>query len=263
MNKQREAIYGLRREILLGEAEDLRNIFLDISAEGIEEEFENNYGSLSQDLPEWDLNGFFEWLKRSVPGIDLSDLIYDETTKFEVLLEPIMNKIKNAYDLRVEAFGPEVIRDLTRAIALRVIDMDWQDHLLAIDELREGIHLRAYAQRDPKIEYQREATELFYELMYNIRKEIFTHFFHVQVSIEEDRQGRRQMVYRKDEVGAFTPEERARAMAQAQADAEGRPPERSQSKQQPFRRKGKKIRPNDPCPCGSGKKYKKCCGRLT
>lgn len=258
MNKQREAIYGLRREILFGETEDLKNIFLNLIAEGIEEEFQRKYGDTTKDVSEWDMKGFQHWIGYNVPGIDLSDLTYDETSKFEPILDQVMKKNKTAYELRAEVFGTELIRDVTRGLSLRVIDMDWQDHLLAIDELREGIHLRAYAQRDPKIEYQREATELFYDMMYNIRKEIFSHFFHVQISPREEGE-RRAMTYRKDAVGAFSPQEQRRA--RAAASQEGERPEGPSPKQQPFRRKGKKIGPNDPCPCGSEKKYKKCCGR--
>jgi len=259
MNKQREAIYGLRREILLGEAEDLRNIFLDIAEEGIGEEFERNFGNPDEGLENWDMNGFLDWLRHTIPGIDLSSLEYDETTKFDALLEQVMQIVKTAHDARVGIFSEELIRDLSRAICLRVIDRDWQDHLLGIDELREGIHLRAYAQRDPKIEYQREATEFFYEMMYNIRREIVSHFFHAQIATGEGP-GERQMSYRKEQVGAFTPEQKA-AAGEAAGGEGGRP--REQTRQKPFRRKGKKIGPNDPCPCGSGKKYKKCCGRLS
>jgi len=264
MNKQREALYGLRREILLGEIEELKNIFLDIAAEAIEEEFSRNYGDPSQDISDWDMKGFLQWFSHTIPGVDLTDLSYDDATKFDDLLVEVMKKVKNAYERRTEVFSPEMIRDLTRIISLRVIDRDWQDHLLAIDELREGIHLRAYAQRDPKIEYQREATEMFYEMMYNVRKEIFSHFFQAQISLREEP-GQRTMSYRKEEVGAFTAEERAMMAAQARARGQGAPGAEPQGpppqKPQPFRRKGKKIKPNEPCPCGSGKKYKKCCGK--
>ena len=262
MNKQREAIYGLRREILLGEAEDLRNIFLDLSAEILEEEFERNYGDSTKDLPEWDLKGFFEWIRHVIPGIDLVNLAYDELIKFDALVEEIMKRVGSAYDRRVEIFSADMIRDLTRAISLRVIDMDWQDHLLAIDELREGIHLRAYAQRDPKIEYQREATELFYELMYNIRKEIVTHFFHAQIVTPDERERRREMKFKKEEVGVFTPHKWPPSPREGGEAVEGGEPQPEQQvKHQPFRRQGRKIKPNEPCPCGSGKKFKKCCGK--
>jgi len=261
MNKQREAIYSLRREILLGEAEDLRNVFLDLAAEALEEEFQRNYGDPAKDLPEWDLKGFFEWIRHAIPGIDLSSLSYDELTKFDGLVEEIMKRVKNCYDRRVEIFTSDMIRDLTRVVSLRMIDMDWQDHLLAIDELREGIHLRAYAQRDPKIEYQREATELFYEMMYNIRKEIVMHFFHAQIVTPEERERRREMMYHKEEVGAFTPQRRpAGPQDQGEEAGIGGQPEQP-VRQPPFRRQGRKVKPNEPCPCGSGKKFKKCCGK--
>ncbi|MBN1900783.1 SEC-C domain-containing protein, partial [Candidatus Sumerlaeota bacterium] len=260
MNKQRESIYGLRRDILFrDDTEELRNIFLNITGEAIEVEFQQKYGDIEKDASEWDMKGFLQWIGYNVPGIDLTDISYDETSKFDPIMEQIMGKIKMAYERRAEAFGIEMIRDVTRGLALRIIDTDWQDHLLAIDELREGIHLRAYGQRDPKIEYQREATELFYEMTHNIRKEIFHHFFHVQITVRESGD-RRSMTYRKEEVGAFSPHERKKAQESA-AVGERERPEGPPPKQQPFRRQGKKIGPNEPCPCGSGKKYKKCCGR--
>jgi preprotein translocase subunit SecA len=258
MNKQREAIYGLRREILLGELEDLRNIFLDISGESIEEEFNRNFSNGSKDLPDWNLNGFFDWVKKCVPEFNISLIEYDDGSNFDDILPLIMKQVKDAYNRRIEIFGEDMTKNLSRAIMLRFIDMDWQDHLLGIDELREGIHLRAYAQRDPLIEYQREATELFYEMMYNINKEIFSHLFHAQITVRGES-GDRQMSYQKDQVDTFTPQEES---GEEEGD-QGRGPvkEAPKVKHQPFRRQGKKIKPNEPCPCGSGKKYKKCCGK--
>jgi preprotein translocase subunit SecA len=262
MNKQRETIYGLRREILLGGTEDQRAIFLDIASEAITDEFTKKYGNPDRDVSEWDIPGFLEWLRRTVPGIDLDSLDIDSVSIFDDLLVQVMSWVKKIYEQRAEILGPEVTPLLTRAIMLRVIDRDWQDHLLGIDELREGIHLRSYAQWDPLVEFQREATDLFYEMMYNIRQEILKHFFHEPIAIEE-RRGAGQLVFRKDELGVFTPEMQAAAARARRGGDEEQGSAEPQVKQQPFRRQGPKVGPNAPCPCGSGKKYKKCCGKMT
>ena len=263
MNKQREVIYGLRREILVGEAADLRDICLDIVSDALADEFEQNYADLSQDPSEWDIDGFLDLIRRIIPGIELSDLDRKNIDEFDDLHDPLMQKIKHAFDLRVELFGEEPVQNLTRAIMLHCIDIDWRDHLLAIDELREGIHLRAYAQRDPKIEYQMEASRLFDDMIYNIRKEIFSRFFRAQWHVESEQE-LEEIQYQKEQTMAFSPEAVAEARAQAQASPveAGQQPQQSgpPPKQRPFKRRGKKIGRNDPCPCGSGKKYKKCCG---
>jgi len=148
-----------------------------------------------------------------------------------------------------------------RAVMLHCIDTDWRDHLLAIDELREGIHLRAYAQKDPKIEYQIESRNLFDEMIYNSQKEIFTHFFKSPSREQEDRSVEK-ISYQKAQVDVFSAD--GIQQAQDRAAAGGAPgseaPEGGRERSQPFRRKGPKLGPNDPCPCGSGKKFKKCCG---
>ncbi len=135
---------------------------------------------------------------------------------------------------------------------MRTIDEIWRDHLLAIDELREGIHLRSYAQLNPLTEYQREATTMFDEMMYNVNKSVFTRMYNA--ALVQSAPGRPlDLTFRKQEIEPGMTSEEARQ----QAAAESRP---ERPRGVTYRRDQPKVGRNDPCPCGSGKKYKKCCG---
>lgn len=258
MNKQREAVYSLRREVLV--SKDLKDVILDITYDALVNEFPT-YGDPERAPGDWNVRGFIEWIKRNIPYQNFSDISADGCASFDDFITIVMKRIKQAYEMKAQLVGEELILQLGRLVVLRTIDTDWQDHLLAIDELREGVHLRAYAQLDPLVEYQREATRLFNEMMYNINKEIFERFFRTQIVMEEERAaGPREVQFRKDAAQM----EAAAAAAAAQAGAEGeaeaaQPGRRPRSGQQPVR-VGPKIGRNEPCPCGSGKKYKKCCG---
>jgi preprotein translocase subunit SecA len=257
MNKQREAIYSLRREVLL--SKDLKDVILDITYDALVNEFPT-YGDRERSPQDWDVRGFIDWIRRNIPYQDFSDINADGCASFDDFITLVMKRIKQAYEMKARLIGDELMLQLGRLVVLRTIDTDWQDHLLAIDELREGVHLRAYAQLDPLVEYQREATRLFNEMMYNTNKEILERFFRTQIVTEDERaRGAREMQYRKD---AAEMEAAAAAAAQAGAEGEAGPAEpgrRPRSGQQPVR-VGPKIGRNEPCPCGSGKKYKKCCG---
>ncbi len=259
MNKQREAVYSLRREVLV--SKDLKDIMLDITYDALVNEFPT-YGDPERPTGEWNIRGFIDWIKRNIPYQDFSDIAAEENTTFDEFMDRLMKRIKQAYEMKAELIGEELILNLGRLVILRTIDTDWQDHLLAVDELREGVHLRAYAQLDPLVEYQREATRQFHEMMYNVNKEIFERFFRTQIVMEEERAaGPREMQFRKDAAQM----EAAAAAAQAEGGGEGEPAKpgrRPRSGQQPVR-VGPKIGRNQPCPCGSGKKYKKCCGAKT
>lgn len=254
LNKQREAVYGLRREVLTSSGEELKQVFLNVCYEALATKFEREFGNPRRPVDEWDVEGFFNWIKRFIPYINLDKVTVGEHVKFEEFLDSIMPEIKKAYELKEELLGSEINEQLTRFTLLRTIDTNWQDHLLAIDELREGIHLRAYAERDPLIEYKRDATRLFEEMMFNVYTQSIEHYFRAQVVQEEPTGRPRDMRAIKEEYAAMVA---ARRQAAAQAGAGG---EEAPAKPQPVRRTGPKVGRNDPCPCGSGKKYKKCCG---
>ena len=158
----------------------------------------------------------------------------------------------------------DAMRHLEQIVMLQVIDSKWKEHLLGMDHLREGIHLRAYAQRDPLVEYQHEGFELFQEMISSIKEAIVEYMFKVQVAPEKTFLPREILRGGEEEFRRFVPFETEREPAMAGGRAEPVGAETSPQpglKPTPYRRGGKKIGRNDPCPCGSGKKYKKCCGR--
>ena len=155
----------------------------------------------------------------------------------ETLKEQVMTRLAE----KEEEFTTPVMEHLMKVLLLQTIDQQWKDHLLSIDHLKEGIGLRGYAQRNPKEEYKREAYRLFMEMMGRIRQEMVNKLFRVQLRREED-------VERMEE------QQRRQRLILNRVGADDQP-------KQPTMRDEERIGRNDPCPCGSGKKYKKCCGK--
>lgn len=266
MNKQREVIYSLRREILLGE--NIKDTILDISGLAIEEVFDE-YCQADVKSDEWDIEGYLSWLKRNVLFIELNDI----TNKLEAddILNRVNDAVEKAYDKKETLFGKELINNIAQYVSLHTIDDAWREHLLVIDELQEGIGLRAYGQRDPLQEYQADAYDLFEELMEHIHKELFEKFFRVQIVTEKPRRGPAydRLSFNMPILGEsqFSAPMSARrspeTMGQGDDEGDGENGGRRPSPIQPFKRTVPKVGRNDACPCGSGKKYKKCCGRLS
>jgi preprotein translocase subunit SecA len=238
MNKQREVIYGLRKRILGQETvtEEIQ--------ESVEELAENLVDSIAEEKTypeEWD----YPRLNESVMRIFASvlDLRSEETSGMtrEKLLEKVLTRAKEVYARKEVEFGAEAMRYLERVIYLQTIDTLWKEHLLTMDQLKEGIGLRGYGQRNPLQEYQKEGYEMFTGLISNIKEETIQKFFRVQIA-------------RPEEVTRFEPVRRQPMVMSHGAEA-------VEEKSQPVKRESKKIGRNDPCPCGSGKKYKKCHGR--
>ncbi|HEY5719299.1 MAG TPA: SEC-C metal-binding domain-containing protein, partial [Gammaproteobacteria bacterium] len=183
--------------------------------------------------------------------LDEDDSLHEETLRAKIL-----DSLVTDYRTKEEQTGSDVMRHFEKAVMLQVLDSLWKDHLAAMDYLRQGIHLRGYAQKNPKQEYKREAFEMFSALLHTINKEVTGILSKVQVRAESDveavEQRRRQSAppvqYQHDE---------ARALPD-----DGHVPEDAAGQQQPVTRDGRKIGRNEPCPCGSGKKYKHCHGQL-
>jgi preprotein translocase subunit SecA len=169
------------------------------------------------------------------------------------------------YRLKEEVIGAPLMRMLEKRIVLQTLDASWQDHLETMDHLKEGIGLRAYGQRNPLIEYQREGYNLFTEMGENVKGEVLSKLFRVQL-VRDDEVGKERPtdklnLIHRDFTGSM-------AMAQAEEAEKGAEPQTPEmappgEKQRPVVREGVKVGRNDPCPCGSGKKYKKCCGRMS
>jgi preprotein translocase subunit SecA len=159
----------------------------------------------------------------------------------------IIQNAKDVYQKREEAFGAPMVRYLEKVIMLQSIDYHWKDHLLAIDQLKEGIGLRGYGQKDPRIEYQKEAYQMFLEMLDRIKKDTVEKLFAVQIAREQQ------------EVKEIKMERKQTFVMSRGETAQGGGGKTEDGKGLTVRREGKKVGRNDPCPCGSGKKYKRCC----
>ncbi|MDT8441736.1 MAG: preprotein translocase subunit SecA [Desulfuromonadales bacterium] len=239
MNRQREVIYTQRKEVLAGE-----NIDQTISAI-IDEAVADMVVSFCPEKMnprDWNWEGLaadFEELFNVLPELPSVD---EPGLKATVVEERLRAQVEQRLQARTDEFSPPVMENLTKVLLLQTIDMKWKEHLLAIDQLKEGIGMRAYGQKNPKQEYKREAYALFMEMMARIRSEILQKLFRVQLVKEDD-------------VAAMEAEQRRQRLALTR---QGGPPPAAQT---PVVRQDDRTGRNDPCPCGSGKKYKKCCGQ--
>lgn len=231
MNRQRELIYKQRDMVLDGI--DLTQKIFDMLDSSIEENVPV-YCAKDAHRKDWNLNGLKEkykgWLLSEDELSKLDDLDVDEI--IELLKKTGREKLKE----RREAYGEEIYQDLSRKILLHNVDSLWMDHIDAMDDLKEGIHLRSYAQKDPVVAFRMESYDMFDEMTATIRENTVKMMFTTVVRRREDVE--------------------RQAVAKITATSSGGD---DSTKKEPVR-KTKKVGPNDPCPCGSGKKYKKCCG---
>jgi preprotein translocase subunit SecA len=236
MNQQREVIYRQRREALQGE--DLAPVIQDM-VDDLLEAVVADCTSEKAYAEDWDLE------KLNIELGRLFDLNADlkaeqlEDISQEDLLEDLSQRVHDRYAQREKEFGESVVRDLEGYILLQTVDSLWKDHLLNMDHLKEGIGLRGYGQKDPLVEYKREAHGVFEDMIERVKEETVRLLFHIQIQREEEVQElRREQENQPMHFGA----------------GDGTPAPQAV-------RKDKKVGRNDPCPCGSGKKFKKCCGK--
>ncbi|MBP6963667.1 MAG: preprotein translocase subunit SecA [Armatimonadetes bacterium] len=255
MNVQREIIYGERRKILQGV--DLKPTITSYLNQTVLDNI-NMHCPEGQNPAEWDTDTLFEMLDEIFPlsmYVNKSDL--KDKKRFE--LDDMLTELaERAYEDREKHFGPELMRDLERQMALRAIDSKWLEHLDAMDYLLEGIGLRGYAQMDPLLAYKKEGFEMFDQMQHGIQDEIVRWMFRVQVQVvnEPYRNPYRNVSMNANE---FTPPPTAgQGHDDPYADFEDGLPRPQRAV--PVRTR-EKVGRNDPCPCGSGKKYKKCCLR--
>ena len=257
MNKQRETVYGLRRDLLIGfegdtpeeQSANQREYILGIAED-------NFFGLIDQYMPqeqrpdEWDLVSLKDQLRLNfgfdadAEHLDLLEMGAEEAR------DAIWPKIEEKYKAKEVQLGVEALRNLERYIMLNIVDAQWKDHLLALDHLKEGIGLRGYGQKDPLVEYKRESFYLFQSMLDRIDTETIRYLFNFQVQVTapvEEQLLERRRRQRRGRV-AFT---KANETAFAGGEEEVA---------KPIRNKGPRVGRNEPCPCGSGKKYKKCCG---
>ena len=233
MNTQREIIYKQRRSVL--EGENLRDSIMDMVSTLIDSAVDTYAGDASHP-GDWNWKGLLTYLGKICipPGTFNTDdeQIYDLTRP--TAKEELMKIAEKVYRRQEEVNGNERMREVERVITLRVVDQKWMDHIDAMDQLRQGIGLRAYGQRDPVQEYKLEGYEMFEEMVKNIQEEVVTLLFHVRVQ-------------------SNVPKREKVAEPIAATHGEDGP-------KKPAVNRNRKIGRNDPCPCGSGKKYKNCCG---
>jgi preprotein translocase subunit SecA len=228
MNKQRTEIYSFRRELLQGE--NLKDR-IDSMTDEVVDEILSIYCPEDKHREEWDMKG----LSDAVFGV-FSIIPHAAPSDLTSLKETLISEIRNAYQKKESEISSEMMRYLEKIILLQIVDSQWKDHLLAMDHLKEGIGLRGYGQRDPLVEYKKEAFEIFSEMTGRISTEVLSRLFKIQIQKQEavrrEEQRQLRMNYNRGE-GSLV----------------------SQTV-----RRGRKVGRNDPCPCGSGKKFKKCCG---
>ena len=244
MNQQREVIYGFRQTVLRSQdpREQLYEIITDIIEQNAEAPAEE----------------FLAWANTTFPvGLRAEEIPAEPAARVELLF----GRVKEAYELKVTHEDPARVKGLEQMIILQSVDEHWQEYLRNMDSLREGIGLRAYGQRDPLVEYKREAFSLFGDLMDVIKNEISQNIFRTGSSMEALQSFWQSL--NKMMVSNRAQQEQASAMALAKRSA-SQPghdaPPGAEPAPQPIRRIGPEVGRNDPCPCGSGKKYKKCCG---
>jgi len=256
-NDQRKVIYEQRNELMATDdvSETVQAIRSDVVGALID-----TYIPPQSMEEQWDvaaleeaLDGEFG-LRLDIRGwLDAEDDLHEEPLRARIL-----EAVEAAYADKEAQVGAEVMRHVEKAVMLQVLDTQWKDHLAAMDYLRQGIHLRGYAQKDPKQEYKREAFELFSQLLERIKHEVIAILTKIQVRSEEDIEAVEAQRRSSAQTDMEFQHAEASALGAAAADGEA---EAAQA-HTPYVREGRKIGRNEPCPCGSGKKYKQCHGRL-
>ncbi|MBR2363797.1 MAG: preprotein translocase subunit SecA [Lentisphaeria bacterium] len=277
MNKQREVIYGFRKETLFND--DCRSLIFTIVDNEV-------YRHVQRAIAEVDKNSnapinlpkLAAWLNTTFPiGFEENELaIFKEKGQVDVdkITDLVVNRVKEIYEIKASAEDPEGLKFLERSIILNAIDRLWQDHLYAMDSLRDSIGLRAYAQKDPLVEYKQEAFTMFENLMDDISNEIIAKMFLSATNMEAfqrmfDANPRSQhLIFQNIDDGVSSGEPQIpveldgeNMASDAVYSGEGAMPELPPEIELTYHKEGPQIGRNDPCPCGSGKKYKKCCGK--
>ena len=242
MNKQREVVYGQRRDALAGDK--LKDDVLEMATQ-LAEETVDRFVDKQAMASEWDLAGLAESLRGRFNLRLAFTPEEQEAITAEEIEEKVVKLVNDSYEDKQERLGDELLRQLEKIIMLQTIDVLWKDHLLNMDHLKEGIGLRGYGQKNPLHEYQREGYDMFQEMSDKIQEDVVNKLFTVEVDHEQSAAELEEMEARQA----------PRQMMLSRGDGEGPEPVVT------VRRDGDKVGRNAPCPCGSGKKYKRCCGK--
>ncbi len=255
-NDQRKVIYAQRNELL--ETENISDTIRAMREDVISQTFGIYIPHQSME-EQWDIPGLEKSLHAELQlQLPLAEwLEEDSKLNEESLLRRVLEAAHNQYQSKQEQVGTEVLHHFERAVMLQSMDTHWREHLAALDHLRQGIHLRGYAQKNPKQEYKREAFELFSALLERIKSEVTQVTMTVQVKSEED------IAAVEDQLPAADNVQYNHATYEDTSGLEEENAEPGDDKHEPFVRDNDKVGRNDPCPCGSGKKYKQCHGKLS
>jgi preprotein translocase subunit SecA len=285
MNKQREAVYGLRRQLL--EGVDQKELILEDYVSGILGDLLDQFCPVKVHPEDWDLKGMKDAIFTRF-GVDiLAEGVKPETLNRQELGDAVFDKLKQRYDAKEKLIGPDAMRYHERMIMLSVLDQQWKDHLLNMDHLKEGIGLRGYGQHDPLVEYKRESFEMFEAMMQRFQEDTVRYLYLMQILERPGEVG--PAIGGRGSEPAAGPEAGVPALGRG-GDGNGHRPPRGVATsvdeiEEAFQRKKRKeleqarmagsgdrqpvtqvvrgeakIGRNDPCHCGSGKKYKKCHG---
>jgi preprotein translocase subunit SecA len=280
MNKQREAVYGLRRQLL--EGVDQKDLILEDYVAGILSDLLDQYVAVKVHPADWDIKGLKDAIFTRF-GVDiLAEGIKPETLNRQELGDAIFEKLKERYEAKEKLIGPDAMRYHERMIMLSVLDQQWKDHLLNMDHLKEGIGLRGYGQKDPLVEYKRESFDMFEAMMQRFQEDTSRYLYLMQIisrsdaaaaggsgegqnggapvihaPVSDGNGGRppRNVTTSMDDLEEAFQRRKRRELEQARMAGAG-----DREPVQRVVRSSAKVGRNDPCPCGSGKKYKKCCG---
>jgi len=270
MNQQRKVVYEYRNDII--DADQPRELIDEIIKESIPAKIDHFLTGDPNDPGDFD--GLLNWVNTTFPlALKKEDVDFESKTP-EECGDFIINKVTEVYNLKTAGVSDEAVEEMERFIVLSAIDRLWQEHLYNMDALREGVYLRAHGQKDPLVEYKGEAYILFEELMFNIKQEVLGNLFRSSSSLQQFEQLLQsipQVLLSGGDQGqrpAPSPQQLA-AMAQSGVqinfDAPGQrgASDSGPKLRMPLKRELPKAGRNDPCPCGSGKKFKNCCGRVT
>jgi preprotein translocase subunit SecA len=275
MNKQREAVYGLRRQLL--EGVDQKDLILEDYVAGILSDLLDQHAAVKVHPADWDIKGLKDAIFTRF-GVDIiAEGIKPETLNRQELGDAIFDKLRERYEAKEKLIGPDAMRYHERMIMLSVLDQQWKDHLLNMDHLKEGIGLRGYGQKDPLVEYKRESFDMFEAMMQRFQEDTTRYLYLMQIITREsaaaqgmqasaahsassngDGNGNRPprgVSTSLDDLEEAAQRRKRRELEQARMAGAG-----DRQPVQQVVRTGAKVGRNDPCPCGSGKKYKKCCG---
>ncbi|HEY7402952.1 MAG TPA: preprotein translocase subunit SecA [Candidatus Angelobacter sp.] len=273
MNKQRVAVYGLRKELLAGI--DQKELILDDYVAAMVADALDRFAPRNVHADQWDTEGLNKYLVEQF-GLDMEKQGIDaDQLNRQELGDAIFEKLKELYDAKEKQIGADAMRYHERMIMLSVLDTQWKDHLLAMDHLKEGIGLRGYGQHDPLVEYKRESFDMFENMMRRSQEDTVRYLFHMQImETPVAQQATAAPVDGNQELPAAPPRKRA---STSMDDLEAQFQRRKKKELEQARMAGSngstsprqvvrgqaKVGRNDPCPCGSGKKYKKCHGAGT